>query len=108
MEKYEQLKELPEKQFRRLIGLQRDTFEKMVAILLDAQQKSDRYRNRRKRFGLRFNLVAGIHNYERRGGETGRHREDYRLFTTLSHPSMRRPCPKLITNPNLRSRAGII
>jgi hypothetical protein len=25
---------------------------------------SDKYRNRRKRFGLRFNLIAGIHNYE--------------------------------------------
>ena len=25
---------------------------------------SDRYRNRRKRFGLRFNLIAGLHNYE--------------------------------------------
>lgn len=25
---------------------------------------SDRYRNRRKRFGLRFNLIAGLHNDE--------------------------------------------
>ncbi len=25
---------------------------------------ADRYRNRRKRFGLRFNLIAGIHNLE--------------------------------------------
>jgi hypothetical protein len=25
---------------------------------------ADRYRNRRKRFGLRFNLVAGVHNFE--------------------------------------------
>lgn len=25
---------------------------------------SERYRNRRKRFGLRFNLIAGIHNFE--------------------------------------------
>ena len=25
---------------------------------------SDRYRNRRKRFGLRFNLIAGLYNYE--------------------------------------------
>lgn len=25
---------------------------------------SERYRNRRKRFGLRFNLIAGIYNYE--------------------------------------------
>ncbi|MDR2707980.1 MAG: IS5/IS1182 family transposase, partial [Nitrososphaerota archaeon] len=27
---------------------------------------SDRYRNRRKRFGLRFNLIAGICNYEQK------------------------------------------
>lgn len=25
---------------------------------------SDRYRNPRKRFGLRFNLIAGLYNYE--------------------------------------------
>lgn len=25
---------------------------------------SDRYRNRRKRFALRFNLIAGLYNYE--------------------------------------------
>ncbi len=27
---------------------------------------SDRYRNRRKRFGLRFNLIAGLYNHELR------------------------------------------
>ena len=27
---------------------------------------SGRYRNRRKRFGLRFNLIAGLYNYELR------------------------------------------
>jgi len=25
---------------------------------------SERYRNRRKRFGLRFNLIAAIYNHE--------------------------------------------
>ena len=25
---------------------------------------NDKYRNRRKRFGLRFNLICGIYNYE--------------------------------------------
>lgn len=25
---------------------------------------ADKYRNRRKRFGLRFNLISGIYNYE--------------------------------------------
>ena len=42
MGKYEELKEFPKKQFKRLTGVQRETFEKMVAILLEAQQK--RYR----------------------------------------------------------------
>lgn len=27
---------------------------------------AERYRNRRKRFGLRFSLIAGIHNFELR------------------------------------------
>jgi IS5 family transposase len=27
---------------------------------------ADRYRNRRKRFSLRFNLIAGLYNYELR------------------------------------------
>jgi hypothetical protein len=27
---------------------------------------SQRYRNRRKRFGLRFNLIAALYNYELR------------------------------------------
>jgi hypothetical protein len=27
---------------------------------------SERYRNRRQRFGLRFNLIAGLYNYELR------------------------------------------
>ncbi len=34
---------------------------------------SEKYRNRRKRFGLRFNLIAGIYNYElltRRAGNS--------------------------------------
>lgn len=43
MGKHEELKEFSEKQFKRLTGVQRDTFEKMVAILLEAQGK--RYRN---------------------------------------------------------------
>ncbi|KJV76948.1 IS5 family transposase ISOt6 [Orientia tsutsugamushi] len=27
---------------------------------------ADKYRNRRKRFGLRFNLISGIYNFELR------------------------------------------
>ena len=42
MGKYKELEEFSEKQFRRLTGVQRGTFEKMVAVLLEAQQ--GRYR----------------------------------------------------------------
>jgi hypothetical protein len=42
MGKYEELKKFPEKQFRRLTGVQRKAFEKIVEILLEAQGK--RYR----------------------------------------------------------------
>lgn len=31
---------------------------------------SEKYRNRRKRFGLRFNLIAGLYNYELMGANT--------------------------------------
>jgi hypothetical protein len=31
---------------------------------------SERYRNRRKRFALRFNLIAGLYNYELRLSKT--------------------------------------
>src|SRR5271170_7518001 len=50
MGKYEELKEFPEKQFKRLTGVQRETFEMMVAILLEAQEK--RYRKAGRKSGL--------------------------------------------------------
>ena len=53
--KYDQIKELLEEQFRKLTGVKKVTFKKKVG---------DLKRNRRKRFGLRFNLIAGIHNLE--------------------------------------------
>ena len=37
---------------------------------------SERYRNRRKMFSLRFNLISGIHNYEiKNNRETGSRRD---------------------------------
>ena len=60
MEKYEQHKELPEKQFRRLNGVQRDIFEKMVAILLDAQQKRYKRAGRKGRLGLEDKLLMAL------------------------------------------------
>jgi len=38
--------------------------ENVIGMLKRFKIISDRYRNRRKRFGLRFNLIAGIYNLE--------------------------------------------
>jgi hypothetical protein len=38
--------------------------ENVIGMLKRFKIVADRYRNRRKRFGLRFNLIAGIYNYE--------------------------------------------
>ena len=38
---------------------------------------ADRYRNRRKRFGLRFNLIAGLYNYELRLSSVKEIKETY-------------------------------
>ena len=38
--------------------------ENIIGLLKRFKILADRYRNRRKRFGLRFNLIAGIYNLE--------------------------------------------
>jgi len=38
--------------------------ENVIACVKKFKILSERYRNRRKRFGLRFNLIAGIYNFE--------------------------------------------
>jgi hypothetical protein len=38
--------------------------ENVIGVLKRFHIIADKYRNRRKRFGLRFNLIAGIYNYE--------------------------------------------
>ena len=38
--------------------------ENVIAIIKRFKIISDRYRNRRKRFCLRFNLISGIYNLE--------------------------------------------
>lgn len=48
----------------RAISRERVINENVIGSLKRFSIISDRYRNRRKRFGLRFNLIAGIHNYE--------------------------------------------
>jgi len=38
--------------------------ENVIGMLKRFKIIADKYRNRRKRFGLRFNLIAGIYNSE--------------------------------------------
>ena len=38
--------------------------ENVIGILKRFKIIADKYRNRRKRFGLRFNLIAGFYNFE--------------------------------------------
>lgn len=47
-------------------GISRDRVlnENVIGLLKRFKIITDRYRNRRKRFCLRFNLIAGIYNFE--------------------------------------------
>jgi hypothetical protein len=47
-----------------MVSSQRVLNEFVIGLIKRFKFVSDRYRNRRKRFGLRFNLIAGICNYE--------------------------------------------
>jgi hypothetical protein len=46
------------------LASQRVVIENVIGLLKRFKIIADRYRNRRKRFGLRFNLIAGIYNWE--------------------------------------------
>jgi hypothetical protein len=50
MAKYDELKRISPAHFRRLTGVKRDTFEKMIAVLIDSQNK--RYRKAGRRGSL--------------------------------------------------------
>lgn len=54
-----------DKQLNRQIASERVLNEHVIGALKRFKIIADRYRNRRKRFGLRFNLIAGIYNLER-------------------------------------------
>jgi hypothetical protein len=53
-----------EKQMNRDISSKRALNEHFIGRLKRFKIFSDKYRDRRKRFGLRFNLIAGIQNWE--------------------------------------------
>ncbi len=46
------------------LSSERAVNENVIGSLKRFKIISDKYRNRRKRFGLRFNLIAAIHNQE--------------------------------------------
>jgi len=53
-----------EKKFNRELAKRRVKVENVIRRLKVFRILSERYRHRRKRFGLRFNLIAALHNYE--------------------------------------------
>jgi hypothetical protein len=53
-----------QKKFNHKLSSKRIVIENVIGFLKRFRIISDRYRNRRKRFGLRFNLIASFHNYE--------------------------------------------
>jgi IS5 family transposase len=53
-----------QKQFNKQLAKERIVVEHVHRRLKIFRILSSRYRNRRRRFGLRINLIAGIYNYE--------------------------------------------
>jgi hypothetical protein len=53
-----------EKKENQAVPSQRAINENVIGMLKRFKIIADRYRNRRKRLGLRFNLIAGIYNLE--------------------------------------------
>jgi hypothetical protein len=55
---------LEDKKANSQLASERVSNENIIAMVKRFKIVSDRYRNRRKRFGLRFNLIAGLYNWE--------------------------------------------
>ena len=53
-----------DKKKNRKIARERALNENVIGVLKRFKIIADRYRNRRKRFSLRFNLIAAIYNLE--------------------------------------------
>jgi hypothetical protein len=53
-----------EKKENQKLSSERVPNEHVIGAVKKFKIVSDRYRNRRKRFGLRFNLIAAIYNFE--------------------------------------------
>ena len=55
---------LADKKANQALASQRVFNENVIAMIKRFKIIQDRYRNRRKRFGLRFNLISGLYNFE--------------------------------------------
>jgi len=53
-----------DKQQNHILSSMRVINEHVIGKVKRFKITADRYRNRRKRFGLRFNLIAGVYNFE--------------------------------------------
>jgi len=53
-----------DKKHNHLLASTRVLNENVIGLVKRFKIIADKYRNRRKRFGLRFNLIAGLHNFE--------------------------------------------
>jgi hypothetical protein len=52
------------KKNNRILSSERVLNENVIGMIKRFKIIGDRYRNRRKRFGLRFNLICAIYNFE--------------------------------------------
>ena len=55
---------IEDKKKNREISSERVLNENVIGMVKRFKIVADRYRNRRKRFGLRWNLISGVYNYE--------------------------------------------
>lgn len=53
-----------DKKLNKANAAERVSVENIIRVIKIFKILSDRYRNRRKRFNLRFNLISGFYNYE--------------------------------------------
>ena len=53
-----------DKKYNQRVSSERVLNENVIGAIKIFKIIADKYRNRRRRFGLRFNLISGIYNYE--------------------------------------------
>ena len=58
--KYEQIQNYPDIQFRRITGVKRSTFERMLAILTEAHKEKHRRRGRNTKLSMENRLLAAL------------------------------------------------